>query len=92
VKETIMNAKTLRALIALNVALLVGLLLTVMTPRPAMAQLARAEYIMVAGAVTGRTQQNAVYVVDLSSARIVAFMFNGSNKQLEIVGAAELGR
>ncbi len=87
-----MNIKTLRALIALNVALLVGLLVTVMTPRPAMAQLSRAEYIMVAGAVTGRTQQNAVYVVDLSSARIVAMMFNGSNNQLEIVGAAELNR
>jgi hypothetical protein len=87
-----MNIKTLRALIALNVALLVGLLVTVMTPQPAAAQLSRAEYIMVSGAVTGRTQQNAVYVVDLSTARIVAMMFNGSNNQLEIVGAAELNR
>lgn len=78
-----MNAKSLRALFVLNVVLLVGLLVTAVAPPPAMAQLAREEFLMVAGKVSGRRNQAVVYVVNLGTSEIAAFMFNTANNELD---------
>ena len=43
------------------------------------------QYLMIAGDVTGRDSQAAVYIVELSTGRVAAIMFNGSNKTLEII-------
>ena len=85
-----MDRRTLRALVALNVVLLVALVLIGLTPAPAQGQYSRAEYIMVSGKVVGRTQQSAVYILDLSNARIAAVMFNSSNDKFEEIDRISL--
>lgn len=78
-----MNAKSLRALFVLNVALLVGLLVTVVTPPPAEAQLTREEFIMVAGKVAGRSSQDVIYVINLGTSEIAAMFFQTANNEIE---------
>ena len=88
-----MNRRTLRALLALNVVLLVALVLVGLTPSEAQAQRgARAEYIMVSGRVTGRDQQSAVYILDLANARIAAVMYNSSNDKFEEIDTMKVRR
>jgi hypothetical protein len=85
-----MNRKTLRALAVLNIVLLIGLAVVGLTPTPAQAQLARAEYLMVSGEVVGRNQQAIVYIVDLASNRIAAVIFNSSNNKFQVVAGVNL--
>ena len=85
-----MDRRTLRALVALNAVLLVALVLIGLTPAPAQGQYSRAEYIMVAGKVVGRSQQSAVYILDLSSAQIAAVMYNSSNDKFEEIDRMSL--
>jgi len=40
---------------------------------------------MISGTATGRTSQDAVYVIDLNSSRMVALMFNSANGQIDIL-------
>ncbi len=88
-----MNRKTLRALLALNVVLLVALVLVGFTPQPAQGQFAsRSEYIMVAGKVVGRKQQSAVYILDLATARIAAVMYNSSSDKFEEIDRVSMRR
>ncbi len=85
-----MNRKTLRVLAVLNVVLLIALGVVGLSPTPAQAQLARAEYLMLSGDVLGRTQQAMVYIVDLASNRIAAVIFNSSNNKFEVVAGVDL--
>lgn len=83
-----MTVKTLAALIVLNIALVAALLVTTMTPAPAQAQFAGGRsFLMIAGDVTGRSDQAAVYVIDQQSSTMISFLFNASNKKLEFVAA-----
>ncbi len=86
-----MNKRSLRALVALNVCLLVALVMVTLTPEKAEAQIGGAQYIMIAGQVVGQTNQNAVYIIDASrDAKMVALLFNGGNKRLEIIAGRKL--
>ena len=87
-----MNRKTLRALLTLNVVLLVALVLVGLTPQPAQGQFARSEYIMVAGRVVGRDQQAAVYILDLATAKIAAVMYNSSSDKFEEIDTISMRR
>ncbi len=81
-----MNRKTLGALIALNAVLLAGLAAVCLTPKPAQAQgFAGSSYLMIAGDVTGREQQAAIYVIDVNTGQILSLMFNGSTNQWEAI-------
>jgi hypothetical protein len=86
-----MNRQTLAALVVLNVVLLVALVVMSIAPPPVQAQgFARAQYVMVAGRVTGREQQDAVFVIELNTGRLAALFFNASNNNLEILGGREM--
>lgn len=85
-----MNRRTLRALLTLNVVLLVALVLVGLTPAPAQGQFGRSEYIMVSGLVVGRKQQAAVYIIDLANAQIAAVMYNSSNDSFETIDTVSL--
>ena len=86
-----MNLKSIRALIALNVVLLVGLFMTMITPEPAAAQgLNPGNYMMVAGDIAARKSQQIVYIVDLSNSRIGAAIFTSANKQFEMVAVRSI--
>jgi hypothetical protein len=80
-----MNQRSLAALVLLNLALLAALIVTAATPKPAAAQFGpRANYTMLTGAVTGRSNQDAVFIIDLSTGAIAPIFFNGSNNTFEV--------
>ena len=78
-----MNKRSLGALIALNVALVVALVATLLSPQPAHAQaLGGGNFIMVAGeASLVNGGQEVVYVIDVTSGKILACVYNGSTNQ-----------
>ncbi|MEM8739672.1 MAG: hypothetical protein AAGG38_14510 [Planctomycetota bacterium] len=79
-----MTQRSLSVLIVLNMVLLAGLSVTVMTPPKAVAQFRGGQaYTMIAGAVTGRSSQSAIFVVDLNSSRVAPIFYNGSSKKFE---------
>jgi hypothetical protein len=88
-----MNKRSLAALIALNVLLLVALAVTLATPEPAQAQFGAAgrQYLMIAGEVAGRSSQAAVYIIDTQSTRMVAVLFNSNNNTFEFVAGRTVG-
>lgn len=87
-----MNRKSLPALVALNVVLLIALVLVTLMPAPAAAQLGgtRAAYVMIAGAAKAETQRNVVYLIELNSSRMIALTFNSANDRLEVIAARTL--
>ncbi len=79
-----MNRGSLGALLALNVGLLMALVMMGNHAQPASAQLgAQGDYVMIAGAVTGRENQAAVYILDLRSQTMVAVTYDSRNGDLE---------
>lgn len=82
-----MTYRSLTVLIVLNAALLLALVGVVLTPKTAQAQFgASAKYTMISGAVTGRSGQDAVYIVDLTSSRVAPVFYNASSKKIEYFG------
>ncbi|WP_428388550.1 hypothetical protein [Mucisphaera sp.] len=90
-----MGRKTLASLLIVNALLLFGLGFTTMLPQPqpALAQgMAKGNYLMIAGDVTGRSSQAAVYLVNLSNSRVVAGFFNASTNRFEFIASRDLTR
>ena len=72
-----MNRTSLAGLIVLNLALLLVLGILCLTPQSAQAQglgAGRGDYVMIAGQIPGKTT-GAVYVVDITSARMIAVTY-----------------
>jgi hypothetical protein len=82
-----MNRRSLAGLILINAVLLASLVVAGFSPQPAAAQFGTGggEYLMIAGDVTGRNSQAAVYIIDMRSGNVAAIMFNGSNNTLEFI-------
>jgi len=82
-----MNRRSLAGLILINAVLLASLVVAAFSPQPASAQFGGGggDYLMIAGNVTGRDAQAAVYIIDMRSGRVAAIMFNGSNNTLELI-------
>lgn len=86
-----MNKRSLGALVALNAALMLGLVLTSMAPQAQAQKLgARSEFLMVSGQSSTRTSQAAVYIVDITSGKIAAAYVNTSNDKIEWAGIGSL--
>lgn len=87
------NRRLLASLVVLNVLLLGALALSVLTtPTPAMAQATagrRGDFVMVAGDTsTGREQ--AVYLLDLRSARLATMVVKSADAELRVIDVREL--
>ena len=83
-----MNRRTLGTLIVLNGVLLVALVLVVVAPQPAEAQLrGHGEYAMVSGRVLSNPTEDVVYIFDLVFGRTVAVYYRSANDEFVIVGA-----
>ncbi|MBI1372684.1 MAG: hypothetical protein GC159_07965 [Phycisphaera sp.] len=81
-----MNKRSLRALIVLNVVLLVMLGIFSFAPQPAEAQLGGASnYMMIAGQSQGTTV-GTVYIIDAARGGMIAVQYNIGKKRLESVG------
>ena len=87
-----MNKRSLGGLIALNVVLLVALVLVSITPEPAYAQLARPEYVMVNGAIRGRGQSTGVYIIELSTSRMVCLFYSSADNRIDIAAGRDMTR
>jgi hypothetical protein len=92
-----MNRQTLAALVVLNIVLLVALVVVGPASTPVAAQgFGQQQYIMVSGQAVGRQDQNAIYVIEVSSGRIAALLFHSADNRLEIITGRdirpELGR
>jgi hypothetical protein len=87
-----MNKRSLGALVALNIVLLVALALVSFSPQPAKAQvgLRQSEYIMVSGVVRGRTQQAVVYIIDLSTGQMAAIFHNADTGKSSIIAGRNM--
>lgn len=78
-----MNRRSLSALVLINVLLLAGVVLTVLAPEPAKAQFGTGNaYMMIAGEATGRSQQAAVYIINLRTSAIIPVLFNTANNTI----------
>jgi len=86
-----MNKRSLGALVVLNLVLVIALAVVSLSPQPAEAQFGGgSNYIMIAGEITGRTNQNAVYIVETQSARMISVLFNSSNKTFQVIAGCDL--
>jgi len=87
-----MNKRSLGILVALNALLLIGLAVVGLTSQPAVAQFGmRGDYAMIAGQVTGRDDQAAIYVLELKSQKMIALMFDSRNKKLQTLAGRVVG-
>ncbi len=81
-----MNRRSLGALVAINAILLAALVVVSLSAAPAIAQFGlRGDYVMVAGDVTGRSDQEAVYILDLKSQKMITLLFDTRTNKLEPV-------
>ena len=80
-----MTHRSLSMLIVLNAVLLAALSVTLFST-PASAQFGGgAAYTMIAGQVTGRADQESVYIIDLNTSRMVAVIFNTNNNRADVI-------
>ncbi|MDP7637751.1 MAG: hypothetical protein QF577_09425 [Phycisphaerae bacterium] len=88
-----MNRQALRALVVINLVLLVMLLLVMVVPQSASAQLrGRDIYTMVAGQTQERTSQDLIYVANLTSGDVVSLIYESENDKLVIIGRLNFSR
>ncbi|WP_432797738.1 hypothetical protein [Poriferisphaera sp. WC338] len=81
-----MNQRSLAALIFLNLALLVALLVAVVPTRPVEAQsFSGGGFLMIAGNVKAR-QQDVIYIVNMGSGEVASLLYNGSSSKFEFLG------
>ncbi len=88
-----MTERSLAVLILVNLVLLAGLVVVMSSPEPASAQFgASNQYLMISGAVTGRSNQDCVYIIDLQTSQMVATLFNSSNEKMDYIAATNISR
>ena len=87
-----MNKRSLGALVALNLVLLVALAVVTISPQPAEAQvgLRQSEYIMVSGVVRGRAQQAVVYIIDLSTGQMAAIFHDANTGKSQFIAGRNM--
>jgi hypothetical protein len=85
-----MNKRSLGALIALNIALLAALAVVSLSNR-AQAQggirTEPGEYQMIAGHITGRNNNDLIYLFEVRSSKMVTFFYNSAANTVDIVDA-----
>lgn len=87
-----MKTLAMYALIALNLALVAGLLARFGKEQTAVAQVGRpADYQLIPGSINGRTD-TVIYMLDQSNGWLGAMIFNGSSGQFDVMQPIELGR
>lgn len=85
-----MTKRTLSMLVLIN-AVLLAAVSAALWPQPAQAQLGiGGQYQMIAGEVTGRNDQAAIWIIDRRTQRIAALLFNGANQKLDVIAGREI--
>jgi hypothetical protein len=88
-----MRKVLLCVLIAVNVVLLLGLVVTVFKPQDASAQPVplSGNYLMVSGEILGTTT-DAVYLLNLGTRQLHAMTYDKNTRELRLVGTRDLSR
>lgn len=87
-----MNQRSIGALIAINVSLLLALVLVIL-PAPATAQGSRGDYVILAGNASGvGGDKQAVYIIETRTSRMVALTFTsgGRGGEINYIGARDM--
>lgn len=82
-----MNARTLAALVLVNVVLLAAVIITAFAPQPAQAQLGAAgdQYLLISGETPQPTQQAAVYVLNVNTGQMIALTFDSRTDRVQVI-------
>ena len=82
-----MNARTLAALVLLNVVLLAAVAVVALTPQSAQAQLGGAgdQYLLIAGKTPAAQDRDAVYVLNVNTGQVVSLVFDSRTDDLQRV-------
>ena len=86
-----MTQRSLAALIMINAVLLAAVVVAVFAPRTQAQFAGGGQYLMISGATTGRTQQSAVYIINITSGEVLPLMFNSANQNLETFPVRNVG-
>lgn len=78
-----MTSRSLAALIVLNAVLLAAIGVTALAPAAKAQFGAPSHYMMIAGDVQTRNQQQGIYIINRSTAQIIGLFFNSSNNKVE---------
>jgi hypothetical protein len=88
-----MNKRSVVSLIVVNVVLLAALLVTTFMPQPAEAQMrGRTEYAMISGRLKERDDYDAIYIIELSTGRVMAFTYESENERLTRIDGYDFSR
>ena len=85
-----MSKRSIGVLVLVNVVLLAALFVLGFASPRAYAQLGRGEYMIIAGEVTGRSSQSAVYLVDLRNQAMAALLFDTRNNRLQTIAVRRI--
>ena len=86
-----MSKRRIGALAALNLILLMGWVLVELSPEPVSAQAAaqavqaKHDYMMVSGLVRGRANQDAVYIFERRTGRMVVIFHDSATKKTTMI-------
>jgi len=82
-----MSQRSLAALILLNTVLLAALVVTSFSPQKAQAQGLRSgsQFMMIAGAVTGRDDLSGIYIIDRGTTRMIAATYDSRDQQFDLI-------
>jgi len=96
-----MNNRPIRTLAALNLILLVGLALVELSPTPGIAPAnaqvgaptsqatpAKHDYVMISGKVRGRANQDAVYIIEQRSGRMIVIFHDSTTKKTSMIAGS----
>ena len=88
-----MTRRSLAALAFINVVLVVALAVVSIAPTPAKAQLGQPanQFMMIAGLANARSDQQVIWLLDLSQQQLAASFFNSANDEFTVVATRPLG-
>ena len=88
-----MTQRSLLALIVVNAALLAGLMAMLVTPRTAEAQFTAGDrYTMISGLAAGRSNNAAVYLINLNNGAVAPIFVSTANDSLEVFSGRVVSR
>ena len=88
-----MNKRSVGSLIVVNIVLMAALLAATVLPQPAAAQMrGRSEFAMISGKLKERDDYDAIYIIELTTGRVMAFTYESENERLTRIDGYDFSR
>jgi hypothetical protein len=85
-----MNQRSLGALIALNVALLIAVVVVSLSPKAQAAAAGRGTYTMIAGITTWSAPKAVIYIMDTNSMTVGAVLYDSSQDTFKVMDRRDI--